>query len=904
MLLVTLILCSNSLFSQDLIQRTRNGSFVERNTSPNAIARELTSRLQGSAARNAAFDPFEIAPQVDGLTETFTSDAVYLELKESVINNLIEQQLPTLTLNIPVDQKQSFELELYRVDLYSEDFRMRTNDGAIIRDAPNKGLFYRGIVAGDKSSLVAVSIFDNFIRITIGDNEGNYIIGKTDNNSQHILYNDRSLLLPPPPGCENTDFLTITKDGFQADSEKSTSRSMMDKCVPIYVECDYQMYLDHGGHVVSVQNFVGSLVNETATLYTNEGISISLSDVLVWTTEDPYRDLNSTGEVLQRFGQLTQNNYNGRLAHFISTRNLGGGVAWVDVLCSEYFTFGNPVQYAGPYAVSANFGTSVNSFPTYSQDVLIFAHEMGHNFGSPHTQSCSWNGNNTAIDGCYPTEGSCPRPTPNCPPGGGTIMSYCHILSGCGIDFNNGFGDQPGTLIKSRYDNAACMLSCAAPTCDDGIMNGDETGIDCGGTDCTPCPCYNSPLTLQITFDQYPQETSWDIRNSSNAVLQSGGPYSNQSSGSSITVNNINIPDGEGYVFTMYDQFGDGICCSYGNGSFTISGSDGDLIADGGAYGSEISFTFCINSGDECPNDPNKTEPGECGCGVPETDSDNDGTPDCIDDCPDDPNKTIPKICGCGTPETDRDNDGTPDCVDACPDDPNKTRPMECGCGVVDQDSDGDKVLDCDDLCPNDPNKSMPGSCGCGVSDRDNNGAPNCFNDSCPENQSVTDNPASGTYNAEKVLMTDGEVNVTGTATFEGGESVILRPGFHAQVGSNFTAAIVVCNSALTPSAENDNKRSKIALTLNNPTAVGLKVVPNPFKQQSTIQFELNQATEVYIRLVNTNGQQIKLLANGIMANRGRNEIILNGATLEMGVYYVLLQTPYEVLSKKIILIQ
>lgn len=61
---------------------------------------------------------------------------------------------------------------------------------------------------------------------------------------------------------------------------------------------------------------------------------------------------------------------------------------------------------------------------------------------------------------------------------------------------------------------------------------------------------------------------------------------------------------------------------------------------------------------DECPNDPNKTEPGECGCGETEDcndcstkDSDNDGTNDCDDECPNDPNKTEPGECGCDEPE-------------------------------------------------------------------------------------------------------------------------------------------------------------------------------------------------------------------------------------------------------------
>jgi len=41
-----------------------------------------------------------------------------------------------------------------------------------------------------------------------------------------------------------------------------------------------------------------------------------------------------------------------------------------------------------------------------------------------------------------------------------------------------------------------------------------------------------------------------------------------------------------------------------------------------------------ISEIDNCPNDPNKTEPGICGCGISDTDSDGDGTPDCVDENP------------------------------------------------------------------------------------------------------------------------------------------------------------------------------------------------------------------------------------------------------------------------------
>ncbi len=54
---------------------------------------------------------------------------------------------------------------------------------------------------------------------------------------------------------------------------------------------------------------------------------------------------------------------------------------------------------------------------------------------------------------------------------------------------------------------------------------------------------------------------------------------------------------------------------------------------------------------DGCPTDPNKTDPGFCGCGIPDTDTDGDGVRDCNDECPTDPNKTKKGVCGCGVSE-------------------------------------------------------------------------------------------------------------------------------------------------------------------------------------------------------------------------------------------------------------
>ena len=69
-------------------------------------------------------------------------------------------------------------------------------------------------------------------------------------------------------------------------------------------------------------------------------------------------------------------------------------------------------------------------------------------------------------------------------------------------------------------------------------------------------------------------------------------------------------------------------------------------------------------SSDGCPDDPAKSAPGVCGCGVADTDTDADGSADCLDSCPSDIGKTGAGVCGCGVSDADANNNSTPDCND------------------------------------------------------------------------------------------------------------------------------------------------------------------------------------------------------------------------------------------------
>lgn len=159
-----------------------------------------------------------------------------------------------------------------------------------------------------------------------------------------------------------------------------------------------------------------------------------------------------------------------------------------------------------------------------------------------------------------------------------------------------------------------CGGNCSpCPTCNDGIQNGGETGVDCGGS-CGPCPCEDNAVNLSIKLDNYPEETSWTLKTSGGATVASGGTYGNQPDGATVTAN-FCLADGC-YVFTIADAYGDGICCAYGNGSYSLT-SGSTVLASGGSFGSSESTNFCLSgsSGPTC-NDgiQNGNETGiDCG---------------------------------------------------------------------------------------------------------------------------------------------------------------------------------------------------------------------------------------------------------------------------------------------------
>lgn len=154
---------------------------------------------------------------------------------------------------------------------------------------------------------------------------------------------------------------------------------------------------------------------------------------------------------------------------------------------------------------------------------------------------------------------------------------------------------EPGGAKASLLSSGACgNVSPPTASCTDGIQNQGETGVDCGGP-CAACPtaCTDTEVTISITFDNYPEETSWSLTNANGATVASGGTYPSAPDGSTFT-ETVCLANGC-YDFTINDAYGDGICCSYGSGFYSVSSSSATL-ASGGSFTSSDATNFCVGS--------------------------------------------------------------------------------------------------------------------------------------------------------------------------------------------------------------------------------------------------------------------------------------------------------------------
>ena len=100
----------------------------------------------------------------------------------------------------------------------------------------------------------------------------------------------------------------------------------------------------------------------------------------------------------------------------------------------------------------------------------------------------------------------------------------------------------------------------------------------------TPAPVQQTCTTIEISvsLDDYPQDTSWNVTDSIGGVVAKSPAYDASMAGST-QVESVCLLAGT-YSFDIYDDYEDGICCSWGQGSYTLTSEDGGILATGGEW--------------------------------------------------------------------------------------------------------------------------------------------------------------------------------------------------------------------------------------------------------------------------------------------------------------------------------
>jgi len=100
-------------------------------------------------------------------------------------------------------------------------------------------------------------------------------------------------------------------------------------------------------------------------------------------------------------------------------------------------------------------------------------------------------------------------------------------------------------------------------------------------------------ISLLLTLDNWGSDITWTLATSTGTLLYAGGPYPDLQAGHTDT--SLFCLSNTCYVFTINDEFGDGICCSEGNGHYRIQDNHGTVYAESdGQYTTQNVNEFCV----------------------------------------------------------------------------------------------------------------------------------------------------------------------------------------------------------------------------------------------------------------------------------------------------------------------
>ncbi len=150
-------------------------------------------------------------------------------------------------------------------------------------------------------------------------------------------------------------------------------------------------------------------------------------------------------------------------------------------------------------------------------------------------------------------------------------------------------------------------------------------------------------------------------------------------------------------------------------------------------------------------------------------------------------------------------------------------------------------------------------------------------------------------YQALDTIETDNvfEVQAGSNVTLIAGKSIILKPGFHVDAGSNFSAYIAPCkNKRIIQQKDNDS----IENSFYEADSINLKIIekeayvfPNPFINYILLNYYLQKTGKVSISIFDITGN--KIYEEEVIENKGIIYHNLNTSNFKSGIYIYIIKT-------------
>ncbi len=420
---------------------------------------------------HAAADPQPVqliaqsVPVTSPLVRSADQSAVPRHLRESVCALTIDERLwsslashhDVLVAAIPIGPQRLETLSLHRVDPFANGtlcVAAQVHDDGTVTDraiAQPTLDCYVGEIAGDPDSRVLLSRGEGFMVGYIQSASTTAVISSGRVGAQGPIVSYVVEDLPPgtfepvPWSCE----ALLPPHFAGGESEGGIAGNQPCRQSRIAVDTDVEFLALFGNNQNAALGYVGTLFAALADIYSRDtNFRPSACYIRLWTGgSDPWTAANTSAQLTEFQGHWEGGGpvVGRNSAALLSGRGLGGGIAWLNSGCGMY-----------AYSVSANLGGSF-PYPLVDNsganwDIMVFSHELGHNYGAPHTHNYS-----PPADGCGSSPQDCAAATADL----GTIMSYCHTCPGGMANINMRFHALSVSSISSYLDAATCGFSGA-----------------------------------------------------------------------------------------------------------------------------------------------------------------------------------------------------------------------------------------------------------------------------------------------------------------------------------------------------------------------------------------------------------------------------------------------------------